>query len=84
MFHFYYTLWKRQKANGFLTFSGGTEIEHWVKMGEITNHEQFYIAADKYKSVIKKKTLNIKLKLEEIRIILIDVVFIDVHVHSTD
>ena len=62
MFHFYYTPWKRQKANGFLTFSGGTEIEHWVKMGEITNHEQFYLAADKYKSVIKNK--NIKQKVE--------------------
>ena len=32
MFHFY-TPWKRQKTKGFLTFLGGTEIEHWAKIG---------------------------------------------------
>ena len=32
MFHFY-TPWKRYKTKGFLTFSGGTEIDHWTKMG---------------------------------------------------
>ena len=33
MFHFY-TPWKRQKTSktfGFLTFSGGVEMEHWLK-----------------------------------------------------
>ena len=32
MFQFY-TPWKRQKTFGFLTFSGGIEMERWVKMG---------------------------------------------------
>ena len=32
MFHLY-TPWKRQKASAFLTFSGGIEIEHWLKNG---------------------------------------------------
>ena len=25
--------WKRQKAKGFLTFSGGIEMEHWANNG---------------------------------------------------
>ena len=25
--------WKRQKAKGFLTFSGGIEMGHWREMG---------------------------------------------------
>ena len=29
-FHFYIS-WKRQKTKGFLTFSGGIEVEHWAK-----------------------------------------------------
>ena len=29
----FYTSWKCQKTKGFLTFSGGIEIVHWVKMG---------------------------------------------------
>ena len=32
MFHFY-TPWKYQKTAGFLMFSGGIEVEHWLKMG---------------------------------------------------
>ena len=32
IFHFY-TPWKRQKTKGFLTLSGGIEMEHWTKMG---------------------------------------------------
>ena len=32
MFHFY-NLWKRQKIFGFLTFSGGIEMEQWAKTG---------------------------------------------------
>ena len=32
MFHFY-TPGKRIKTKGFLTFSGGIEMEHWPKMG---------------------------------------------------
>ena len=32
MLHFY-TPWKRQKIKDFLTFPGGVEMEHWVKMG---------------------------------------------------
>ena len=32
MFHFY-TPWKQQKTGGFLMFSGGIEVEHWLKMG---------------------------------------------------
>ena len=32
MFYFY-TLWKRQKTKGFMTFSGCIEREHWVKCG---------------------------------------------------
>ena len=31
MFHFY-NPGKRQKTFGFLTFSGGIEMEHWAKM----------------------------------------------------
>ena len=31
MFHFY-TPWKRQKTKGFLTFSGGIEMEHWNEL----------------------------------------------------
>ena len=31
MFNFY-TSWKRQEAKGFLTFSGGIKMEHWLKM----------------------------------------------------
>ena len=29
----FYTLWKRLKTKGFLTFSGGIEMEDWAKMG---------------------------------------------------
>ena len=29
----FYTPWKRQKAKGFLAFSGGIEMWHWTKMG---------------------------------------------------
>ena len=29
----FYTPWKRQKTQGFLTFSGGIEKEHWPEMG---------------------------------------------------
>ena len=29
----FYNPWKRQKTFGFLTFSGGTEMWHWTKMG---------------------------------------------------
>ena len=32
MFYFY-APWKSQKTFGFLVFSGGIEMEHWVKMG---------------------------------------------------
>ena len=32
MFHFCIP-WKRQKTEGFLTFSGGIEMEHWAKTG---------------------------------------------------
>ena len=32
MFHFY-TPWKRKKTKSFLTFLGGIEMEHWVKIG---------------------------------------------------
>ena len=31
MFHFY-TPWKYQKIGSFLMFSGGIEVEHWLKM----------------------------------------------------
>ena len=31
MFYFY-TPWKHQKTGGFLMFSGGIEVEHWLKM----------------------------------------------------
>ena len=38
MFHFYIPLikkspWKHQKTGGFLMFSGGIDVEHWLKMG---------------------------------------------------
>ena len=29
----FYTPWKRQKTIGFLAFSGGIEMWHWIKMG---------------------------------------------------
>ena len=29
----FYIHWKRQKTEGYLTFSGGIETEHWPKMG---------------------------------------------------
>ena len=32
IFHFYIP-WKHQKTGGFLMFSGGIEVEHWLKMG---------------------------------------------------
>ena len=31
MFHLY-TRWKHQKTFGLLMFSGGIEVEHWLKM----------------------------------------------------
>ena len=31
IFHIY-TPWKRQKSLGFVTFSRGTEMEHWAKI----------------------------------------------------
>ena len=30
-----YTTWKPQKSFGFLMFSGGLEMEHWIKIGEL-------------------------------------------------
>ena len=32
LFHFY-TPWKHKKTFAFLMFSGGIEVEHWLKMG---------------------------------------------------
>ena len=32
MFYFY-THWKHQKTRGFLMFSEGIEVEHWLKIG---------------------------------------------------
>ena len=29
----FYTLWKHQKTSGFLMFSVGIEVEHWLKIG---------------------------------------------------
>ena len=34
MFHFH-TPWKYQKTEGCLIFSGGIEVEHWLKNGLI-------------------------------------------------
>ena len=31
---YYYTPWKRQKAVGFLKFSGGIEMGHWSEKGK--------------------------------------------------
>ena len=31
----FYTPWKRQKTFGFLTFSGGIEMWHWTKIGQL-------------------------------------------------
>ena len=28
----FYTSWKHQKTKGFLTFSGGVEMDYWAKM----------------------------------------------------
>ena len=33
MFHSY-NPWKRQKTNGFVTFSRGIEMEHWSKLAK--------------------------------------------------
>ena len=33
---FLYTPWKRHKTKGFLTFSGGIEMEHLVNNGSMT------------------------------------------------
>ena len=33
MFYFY-APWKHEETFGFLTFSGGIEMKHWVKMGQ--------------------------------------------------
>ena len=35
IFHFY-SSWKRQKTSGFPTFSGGTEIEHWLEFNSLS------------------------------------------------
>ena len=32
IFHFY-SPWKHEQASSFLMFSGGIEVEHWLKMG---------------------------------------------------
>ena len=37
----FYIPWKRQKTKDFLTFSRGTEIEHWVNMGETVKFTQY-------------------------------------------
>ena len=37
MLHFY-TPWKCQKTKGFLTFSGGVEMEHWPNMGLVKTY----------------------------------------------
>ena len=33
MLHFY-TPWKHQKTGGFLIFTGGIEVERWLKTGK--------------------------------------------------
>ena len=38
MFHLY-ALWKSHKTSGFMTFSGGVEIEHWPEWDY--KHERF-------------------------------------------
>ena len=30
---YFYTPWKHPKTGRFLMFSGGVEVEHWLKMG---------------------------------------------------
>ena len=35
--------WKRQKTKGFLTFSGGIEMEHWAKMSYDKNQNKLYL-----------------------------------------
>ena len=42
MFSFY-TPRKRQKIKGFLKFSGGIEMDHWIKMGY---HERASLSAN--------------------------------------
>ena len=42
MVHFY-TPWKRQKSFGFLTFSGGIEMEYCTKMGQKEREKQIKI-----------------------------------------
>ena len=38
MFHIY-TPWKRKEISAFLTFSGGIEMEYWLKMERKRPHE---------------------------------------------
>ena len=41
MFHFYIP-WRRQTTKSFLTYSRGTEVEHWAKMGYFSSSIVFY------------------------------------------
>ena len=66
MFHFY-TPWKRQKISGFLTFSGGTEIENWFEMDyncgfKTSNVTQKELSEMLYKSSYSSKFCNIHRK----------------------
>ena len=66
MFHFY-TPWKRQKISGFLTFSGGTEIENWLEMDyncgfKTSNVTQKELSEVLYKSSYSSKFCNIHRK----------------------
>ena len=42
---YFYTPWKHQKTGGFLMFSGGIEVEHWLKIGLVNLSElaKFYL-----------------------------------------
>ena len=51
MFHFY-TPWKLQKTFGFLIFSRGIEVEHWLKMGLLSqmSSKTFFAVINMHKS----------------------------------
>ena len=63
----FYTPWKRQKISGFLTFSGGTEIENWFEMDyncgfKTSNVTQKELSEMLYKSSYSSKFCNIHRK----------------------
>ena len=58
----FYTPWKRQKISGFLTFSGGTEIENWLEMDYNCGFKTSDVTQKELSEVLHKSSYSSKFR----------------------